>query len=233
MAFNGPYRSDRILAHPKSKISVACKNLDVLPILGLDPGVTTGWSLLVLPRFVKGTEFFSVPFDIGLESKFIWTHGEIDCLDEDLGVFALHKLCNIYPSAAVVVEDFILRDFRREKSRNLLSPVRVTAKLEHYLWRTNRKMLLQQPSLAKTTVTDDRLKLWGCYVSKGGQQHARDADRHVLTFLRRCYGAQGFSIRSIGWPHIYNNGAFDLYGQSPSAEKRHKAKEAVNEISDK
>lgn len=177
---------------------------DVLPILAIDPGVTTGWSLLVLRKTWCGKEIFSWPFDVVIEHKLSWTHGEIDCGEEDLGSYQLMKTIREWPSAAVVVEDFILRTDRREKSRELLSPVRITANLRHHLWRLGRTMILQQPSMAKTTVTDERLKLWGCYSAVGGLRHARDADRHALTFIRRCYGAQGFPLRALAWPHIYN-----------------------------
>lgn len=38
----------------------------------------------------------------------------------------------------------------------------------------------QQPSMAKTTVTDERLRRWGGWVK--GQKHSRDAIRHAITF---------------------------------------------------
>ena len=51
---------------------------------------------------------------------------------------------------------------------------------------------LQQPSLAMSTMTDERLKLaeqsakgLGFHSSTAGLPHARDAARHGLTFARR------------------------------------------------
>jgi hypothetical protein len=83
----------------------------------------------------------------------------------------------------VVIEDFVLRE--RTKDRSLLSPVRITFGLEHELWMSpdNFFTTKQQPSDAKSTVTDDRLKRWGMWTV--GQQHARDATRHLILFLRK------------------------------------------------
>lgn len=199
----GPAHGERVFKRPAPKISNGFIR-DILPLIAFDPGGTTGWSLLVLPREINGIDIFSLPFGDILKNRVIWEHGEIDCYEEDLGASAMMQLVQEYPNAGVVVEDFVLRADRFERSRNLLSPVRLTAKLEHYLWRTGRKMLLQQPSLAKTTVTDDRLKIWGCYVP--GMPHARDADRHIITFIRRCYGPQGFPLRHNTWTYAYERG---------------------------
>ena len=176
---------------------------EVLPILAIDPGGTTGWSLLVLRREIQDREFLAWNLDVILSHKVSWTHGELSCTGaEDEAVWRLAKLCEDWPSAAIVVEDFILRPDRREKSRELLSPVRITAKLETHLWRNRRRMFLQQPSQAKTTISDERLKLWNCYTRSGALQHARDADRHALLFLRRLKAHE--VPLSVVWPHIYS-----------------------------
>jgi hypothetical protein len=173
----------------------------VVPIIGIDPGGVTGWSLLVLPRKAIGRPR---AFDSILREKIEWIHGQIDCRErEDEGAFQLRKLIDQWPTAAIVVEDFILRAGRQEKSRDLLSPVRITAKIEHHLWLNDRKMFLQQPSLAKR-LDNERLKTLGVYTSKGGMQHARDADRHVLMFLRRCLdGTKGVALQQDSWPHLF------------------------------
>jgi hypothetical protein len=83
----------------------------------------------------------------------------------------------------VVIEDFILRE--RTKSRNLLSPVRLTAGIVQEVLRSPIQMglTIQSPSDAKGTVTDERLKALGLW--QVGQIHARDACRHLALFLRR------------------------------------------------
>jgi hypothetical protein len=175
----------------------------IVPILGIDPGGVTGWSLIALPRKVLQQPVFKQPMEMILREKVEWMHGQVDCRGkEDEGAYQLRKLIDQWPTAAVVVEDFILRAGRQEKSRDLLSPVRITAKIEHHLWLNNRKMFLQQPSLAKR-LTDDRLKHMGVYTRQGGMQHARDADRHVLMFIRRCMDTKGVALQQDSWPHIF------------------------------
>lgn len=178
---------------------------NAIPILALDPGGTTGWSLIVLKRELLGRNVFDQPLEMILKSKMKWDHGEIDCRQsEDVAVYQIRKLIDEWPSAAIVVEDFILRTQRREQSRELLSPVRITAKIEHHLWLCQRKMFLQQPAMAKR-LTDERLKALGVYTRDGGLQHARDADRHVVMFIRRCMdGTKGVVLQQNSWPHIFS-----------------------------
>jgi hypothetical protein len=177
---------------------------NAVPIIGIDPGQMTGWSLLVLRKNIGDRDVFSWNLDAILRNRLHWQHGEINTLgNEDEAVYNLYRLVDEWPHAAVVVEDFILRAERKEKSRELLSPVRITAKLETYLWRNGRRMFLQQPSQAKTTCTDERLGLWGCKVDDGMPDHARDADRHAVLFARRCLGPQGVGIKRNAWQHLY------------------------------
>lgn len=83
----------------------------------------------------------------------------------------------------LVIEDFILRE--RTKQRNLLAPVRLTAGLVQEVLRSDKLIgiTLQSASDAKSVVTDERLKALGLW--QVGQQHARDAIRHLALFLRR------------------------------------------------
>lgn len=109
----------------------------------------------------------------------------------------------MYPwfGAAVVIEDFLLR--KKSMDRELLSPVRLTAALEYAVEEQAMQMTLhrQQPSEAKTGADDERLKRWNLYKRAGGQQHARDADRHAIIFLKKA--KQRGSIRGQAWPHLY------------------------------
>lgn len=190
-------------------------------VIALDPGGTTGWSLMDLHPEVLVYPEFKIASCIDY-----WTHGQIDCgsktgdrgtreaaqdkggltgtagasvAGEAAGVAELIELIKMWPEAAIVIEDFILRQFR--KDRDLLSPVRITAAISQYLWSVNRDYSTQQPSLAKSTMTDDRLKRMGLYRADGGLNHARDADRHAITFLRRC--KMNPHIRAAAFPHLY------------------------------
>lgn len=127
----------------------------------------------------------------------------ISITGESAGVSEMLQLVDGWPGAAVLSEDFILRT--ANMSRDVLSAVRITAAFEFGCWVLGHTLVpRQQPSLAKTTVTDERLKLWGFYRSEGGMRHARDADRHAITFLRRCKDPkEGPHLRAMAWPHLY------------------------------
>lgn len=184
-------------------------------VIALDPGGTTGWSVMrVHPESLSDPEV-SI-----LNNIQYWTHGQTDCgstkgnlgkeehrgistTGEAAGVAELVGLVRHWPEACVVIEDFIVRQYNM--SRDFLSPVRITAALSQWLWQQKRGYFVQQPAYAKTTVTDERLKDWGLYRSEGGLNHARDADRHAITFLRKCKADNEF--RRKAFPHLYAKGA--------------------------
>ena len=201
----GPLRQDIPTRIPEFKnVETESWPLFKLPILTFDPGQTTGWSLLILPRRIQGKDVFSWPLDAILASKVQWIHGEINTLGcEDEAAFQMGKIAGAWPSAAIVIEDFILRAERKEKSRELLSPVRLIAKLESYLWHQQRKAFKQDPSQALPIVTNNRLALLNCLIEDGLEDHARDADRHAVLFVRRCMGTKGVAVKHSAWPHIY------------------------------
>lgn len=192
-------------------------NYDSATVIAVDPGGTTGWSLVsVVPEVLIEPDAFI------LDNILSHQHGQVDCgvhrgnLDTSLhtgisthgefsGVYDLNKFIRSWPTAAVVIEDFNLRQYRMD--RDLLSPVRVTAALGHCLWLTGRDYHVQSPADAKRTCTDDRLKEWKLYDSAGGMQHARDADRHAILFLRKA--KQSPKFRALAWPHLFaDNGAY-------------------------
>jgi len=180
----------------------------------LDPGGTTGWCVMsVLP------EALSDPDMRILDNIYHWTSGQIvgpepDQADE------IAELITAWPGALVGIESFELRQFR--KDRDLLSPVRIGAMVEWAALRGGGAGVRadappavvewQSPSLAKKTASDDSLKEWGLYRREGGEEHARDATRHAITFYRRCKsGAQGSKagetrarhLRARAWPYRF------------------------------
>lgn len=181
-------------------------------VIALDPGETTGFSFMevgievfterapvhenVLQRHVeeidciKGNPEDDAPLIAGLASREA----------EAAGVTVMMMLINRRKHAAIVVEDFILE--KHAKTRDLLSPVRITARLDQELWRERRRMFLQDRANAKATINDDRLKEFDLYQRKGALRHARDADRHALYFLRRCQNDA--ALRAAAWPHIFD-----------------------------
>jgi hypothetical protein len=139
-------------------------------ILGVDPGTTTGWAL------ARNVDVGSLPHG----------DGDIDIVasefagDENQQAFDLWRITQQYWPMAVIIEDFIPR--KLDQSRHFLSPVRVTAKLEYLLWKSERRWWKQMPALAMSTITDDYLRQTGLWVP--GHDHANDAQRHVLTYTR-------------------------------------------------
>lgn len=186
---------------------------EMATVIAIDPGETTGWAMWnVYP------EALCDPNEKILSNIHLWTHGQVECVErfdndefedkgvafvnesEAIGVAELVSLLRNWDSATVVIESFILRQQRKDSS--LLSPVRISAALSQWLWQQRRSYFIQQPSLAKTTATDDRLKKWGLYHRSGGMIHARDADRHAITFLRRC--SVDPNLRHMAFPHLYD-----------------------------
>jgi hypothetical protein len=131
-----------------------------------------------------------------LENVARWSAGQIG---GTIGhqIDKLVDLVDAWPDAEVVSEDFVLRQMRG--GRELLDPVRIMEPLKWWLERGGvrawdveegedwkpRELQLQQPGLAMSMVTDERLLAWGLLSLTAGQPHARDAVRHALTFARR------------------------------------------------
>jgi hypothetical protein len=177
-------------------------------VIAVDPGGTTGWCVMCVEPDCLSDPDVSVLQSI---SHYAW--GQVDG-EENGQAHALVDLIAAWPHAAVVFENFTLRTFKQ--SRELLSPVRITAKVDYVLHRgiedvypAGRRIWLQEPSMAKSTATDDRLKDWGLYRREGGQEHARDATRHAITFLRRASDRP--NLRHNAWPTLYDK-AGDLDG---------------------
>lgn len=125
---------------------------------------------------------------------------------ENKQVDELMIIIHLFKPHVIAIEDFELRKLL--KSRDLLSPVRVGHKLDYALHQYNAaspfpetgptiKIEWQLPSLAMTTATDDRLKIWGIYVP--GQEHGRDGERHVVTLARRIKDDASLRARIFGF----------------------------------
>ena len=183
-------------------------------VISIDPGGTLGWS-----RMVVHPEALVDPEVSVLDNILDRANGQIRAIpaaangkapkvlelstEERRCVRTLMRdVLENWAGAALVVEDFLLR--KKLMDRELLSPVRLTAALEWAVEESGLGLSLQRqtPSEAKGTATDERLKAWGLYSRAGGMQHARDADRHSITFLRKAK-ARG-SVRGAAWPHLYN-----------------------------
>lgn len=140
-------------------------------VIALDPGGTSGWALFqVHPDAMTGDP--EIPIFSNIEW---WTAGEFtgssysQC-DE------IVELCNSWPGARLVTEDFKLRQMAAQ-----LDPVEINHTI---IWALRpRYFVKQSASLAMGTVPDERQKDWGLWLP--GKPHARDAVKHAVTFLKR------------------------------------------------
>ena len=199
MNYVGPVELSLRTSRPAPKPSKDLPS-DVLPIFACDPGGTTGWSLMLLPALLNGNPIFNYPQEVVVAAKKRWWHGEINCYEEDYGVYQLIKILEQWPSAAVIFEDFFVRQMAVD-----LSPIRIISKVEYYLWTQGRRMLKQQAGHAKPAISNERMKVWGIYTSEHALQHARDADRHAFFFMRRCLGSgnKARALRKEAFPNVY------------------------------
>lgn len=155
-----------------------------LVVVWADPGDTTGWSIHRAPIGLLLREG-----QVGAMRQVKWQIGQFkpgntsSSVDQylDLCRAAYERLCDEEDIFVIGREGFILMMQSTEPS--LLEPVRFNAVLDDRLRGTGVWAETQMPSAAKNTITDQRLKLWGVY--KPGAEHARDAQRHGLLFLRR------------------------------------------------
>jgi len=172
------------------------KPLDNPTLISIDPGGTSGWSVLSVHP-----EALCVPGVAILPNVLHWSHGQI-VGDENEQTAQILGIVDSWPGCYVLVEDFILKT--SISGREVLSPVRITAKLEYALWVSGRPNSRQMPSEAKSVATDERLRRWGFYQREGGLEHARDADRHGLTWLRKCKEKEW--LRAACWPYLFGPG---------------------------
>lgn len=187
-----------------------------ISVFAVDPGMTTGWAwacvglselrkagvvgaVRAAQRHRSGLQLADTRFRSGqvrVGTDFDSEQAQVDALIIEMQVCAhMGDRCSsgsVPGISDVVVEDFILR--QRTMDRSLLSPVRVTAGLMQDLYRSTWPycVSLQSASDAKSTVTDARLKAWGLYVP--GNEHARDATRHLILALRRICQKRGLSV---------------------------------------
>lgn len=225
-------------------------------VIAFDPGETTGWTIMSV-----GRDALMDPKGIQNASNLLYCdYGQIDCVSttvdnwgraaqqtanwnshgENNGIRKMIGLVKSFPNAAVVCEDFIPDMKKMDQARHTLSPVRLMAGFSYALEEFNYQIekffqtpfFIQNRSLAKTTMTDDRLKNLGLYDSNGGMKHARDATRHAFYFLRDMSITQSGSAfrRYTAWPHLFNDPANDGKNFSKHVEITTKRPKRLGEI---
>lgn len=151
---------------------------DAFVTIAFDPGGTTGWALFGVHKAAMRSDDYKI-----LDNILFWSAGHFKGPEDDQ-VESMTRLAGAWPIASIVIEDFILRKFTMD--RELLAPVRITAAFSHQLWLQDRGVryaILQPPSLAMTTITDERQRSMDLWLP--GMPHANDAIKHAVTWLRR------------------------------------------------
>lgn len=167
-----------------------------LAIIGVDPGVTTGVAIATMQGKEVGSladvfvemgqlsyGFSGNGFDI-IESASA-EEGEAKVAAE---IAQLVRTAVLHRSRVVlVIEDFVVRRF--DSSREFLSPVRITARIQQELFNDTIcqgvTVAMQSPSDAKQTCTDERMKKWGIQPKTHKDRHGLDAARHCVLFIRK------------------------------------------------
>lgn len=167
-----------------------------LAIIGVDPGVTTGVAIATLQRKEIGS-LADVFVEMGQLSYGLSGNGFdiIESTSAEEGeakvaaeIAQLVRTAVLHGSRVVlVIEDFVVRRF--DSSREFLSPVRITARIQQELFNDTIcqgvTVAMQSPSDAKQTCTDERMKKWGIQPKTHKDRHGLDAARHCVLFIRK------------------------------------------------
>lgn len=168
-----------------------------LHVLGIDPGGTTGWYNITVPRDCM---YGDAPSKIIEHDWGEFTGPEFRQAIEIARLAREIQSLDYKTGPAMIVEQWDQDPRFHSTDPETLSPVRIGAQLELL---QEQKQLgdctlhFQSRSLAFSTATDERLKRWGLWVA--GSDHIRAALRHAITALRRARENPDF-IREL-WPY--------------------------------
>lgn len=189
-----------------------------LTVMGIDNGVTIGWSWFSLDQATildhsdsalslsrklrsgergcgeitgEGRRSGRAPSSPWVE----WDNASMELLlDQIRKVWVEAEVDEEKDVFVLAVEDFVLRT--SDSARHTISPVRLNAMLEWELRNSGIQIVKHSASDAKNSVTDARLKAWGLYdwCTKGfqGREHARDATRHAVLTTRKWMASRHF-----------------------------------------
>lgn len=172
------------------------RHSDEIAVLSVDPGVTTGLSLMTA-SLNKKTRMYEVGGWGSHQLSYGGSGNRSDRagVDEDYPEQDISgRIADVFLAlaedglTALVIEDFIIR--KMNTTRDFLAPVRVTAGIVQAVYRQRPELMpniyYQTPADAKSVCTDKRMDLWGFEIDSRNDRHSRDADRHGILLLRRC-----------------------------------------------
>lgn len=161
-------------------------------VIGIDPGVTTGLSVMVVDDLSNGVEAVMA---WGSDQISYGGSGNAQDLYEGDERFPEQEICeqigkaiirwSKYNKVYVACEDFIIR--KPNSTRDFLAPVRITAGIMQEIYKAGKDIdvIFQPPSEAKGVCTNERMDLWGFPIKTQKDRHSRDADRHSILLLRK------------------------------------------------
>ena len=132
-------------------------------ILGLDPGGTTGYSVIdVTP---------DLTVDLVVADQFHSTFS------------GLHNLFDLWgPFDMAIMEAFILYPWKAAaQSYSDMQTPRFIGAIEYFLWEKQLPVGFQNASQGKGFVTNDKLREWDLYQTS--KKHSNDATRHICQYL--------------------------------------------------
>lgn len=161
-------------------------------IVGVDPGVTTGVSVIGLereyciPHPSEVDIWGSTQFSYGNSGNSEDILGDDDDIEQTISkmVADIAKYLSHFGDVIVSIEDFIIR--KMNTSRDFLAPVRITAGIRQEIFGDkNIGFVSYTPADAKAICNDKRMDIWGYEIETQKDRHSRDADRHAVLTLRR------------------------------------------------
>lgn len=143
----------------------------LLRVLALDPGETVGVAVFDGPNCVMLAQAPVLANEAGE-------------LQAGPLINELRRIiCKWDPKVIVCEEYRVYRWKAKQHVQSDLFTPRLIGGIEYVCDELKKPLIKQTAHIAKTFVTDDKLKVWGLYTPSAGKKHARDAIRHAIYFL--------------------------------------------------
>ena len=110
-------------------------------------------------------------------------------LEDDAMDYFLDEVCTYPGRALVLCESIVITQQTIKKSSDVHASLRQIGAIHHACRREGIDLVMQSPSEAKSFSTDNKLRACGLWIA--GNDHARDANRHLV--LGMCALVPGFA----------------------------------------
>jgi len=160
---------------------------DVIYSMGIDPGGTSGWAIIGIPR---NSMFNDAPRKI-----IVFTYGQITGSYTDQAVHLMDIAASYKEPLAIAMESFY--PMKPIIDESYLSPLAVIHRVQMLIdmGHVHLPIFYQTPNQAMQVANDERLRRWGLYVQ--GPDHIKDGTRHAITFIRRAKDSR--PLRNTAW----------------------------------